>query len=156
MRIALIVLLILTICSPVAAGSKGKLAGFFADYDDMTTRASERLSEVEEARKDGYSSDPRSLMDLGKEILDALREVTQYYYAQGKQTRIGASAQPDQRALLAMMESYKAIGGALNAETTYQTGAKSKFILLVRAKYEDLFRFADEEVRAAKKENTAP
>jgi len=58
--VRLIVSLALVASSAVFAGERGQLISLLADYADLK----ERVQEIREARKGGYASDSKMLMDL--------------------------------------------------------------------------------------------
>lgn len=132
------------------AGQKGKLAGALVDYEDYKTRAMEALQHADELRTQNYSADLKDLLTLFKEIGAADQEIHTLYGEQFRTETRSMTPHDQSRLLLAIHLALKQLNEALTYEMTYQSGQRTHFLLLMRAKAEDMFRTADEEVLTAK------
>lgn len=148
----LLVLVSLVYGPSADAGPKGKLAGFLVDYDDLKTRTAELLADIDEARKNKYSSDVMTIVRLRNELLQLRADIDQYETEMERQSIRNRAEREDLRLTTALLQACVALDGALKAESTYQSGAKLPFLLIVRSKYEALAQIAHEEFRAAKAE----
>ena len=117
----------------VSAGEKGKLVSLLADYSDLK----QRVQEIQSARKDGYSSDSKELVELIREIYVANKEVHTYQM----QLKPG-SDDKSYAAPLALSYAYNAMLQLLTTEldrNTYKTDLAAK----LSDKYADIWQTVD-------------
>src|SRR4051812_7249481 len=101
--------LLLFLPSAAMAGAKGTLVSLLADYTDLR----ERVQEVRETRKSGYSTDTKALLALAKEISEA-REATNKYRAANHKTAMDNKA--DAVTGFYMVYAYDAMSQMITAE----------------------------------------
>lgn len=146
--IVIAVALSLVILQEPYAAPKGKLVGFIAEYEELKETALKTLSGVDEARRQGYSSDPQEILNVYSRLAQLLREITEYSSKRNKES-ISLDPKPEDelRTIYAVLTATQALTESVKAELNYQLGAKWPFTTTLRAKHEDILRFADEELR---------
>ena len=129
------------------AAPKGKLVGFIAEYDELKESVLKTLSDADEARSQGYSSDPKELLKMLERASELLKEIMKYRQARRTESMRANPRPEDLPTLFVLVTAANALMESVGAELSYQNGEKSPFTMSLRAKHEDILRFADEELR---------
>lgn len=137
MTFFVVLLMVLTLPAPVLAGEKGKLVSLLADYTDLK----QRVQEIRAARKDGYSSDSKEMIDLRKEILAATKEV------QGYHAQLGAGRREEKayEVSLALEYAYDAMLRVVSMELHHNL-YKSSLAITLEEKYADIWQIVDPSI----------
>lgn len=135
-------LLVLVILSPnlVFAGETGKLVSLLADYADLK----QRVQDVREARKSGYSSDSKSLIGLSVEIHTARTETVQFRSSAHK---VEVRENPTEATASFLIYAFDAMSQIVQAEIDRNLFVqKSDLPLRVMEKYEEIWRMVDASI----------
>jgi len=137
--VILIVSLVLTTSSVVSAAERGQLVSLLADYADLK----ERVQEIREARKAGYTSDSKMLMELFGEISEARQETFQLRAAQHTTGTMNKTDETTSN----MIYAYEAMGQIVAAEIDRNLYLPDSDISLRLAdKYEEIWKMVDSSI----------
>lgn len=138
------------------AGSKGRLIGALADYDDYKKSTRHLLQEADNNRAQSYSTDTKEMIRLYEEIAKLRSDVFRFYGEELQKEIRTRVPLKQSMVLFAVHEALDWMAHALMLEISYQQGQKTSFVVVMRWKTEDLFRIADEEVLKVVAEQTKP
>jgi hypothetical protein len=137
--VILIVSLVLVAPSTVFAGEKGQLVNLLADYSDLK----QRVQGVRDARKSGYASDSKMLMDLFAEISEAKQETFQFrthHHTTGTMDKTDETAS-------CMIYAYEAMGQIIAVEVDRNLYLPdSDTGLRLAEKYEEIWQLMDASI----------
>jgi len=137
--VILIVSLALVASSAVFAAERGQLISLLANYADLK----ERVQEIREARKAGYASDSKMLMDLFAKISEAKRDTFQF---RADQHTTGTMNKTDETTSN-MIYAYEAMGQIVASEVDRNLYLpESDISLRLAEKYEEIWKMIDSSI----------
>lgn len=135
-----ILTLILFLPNASMAGEKGKLVSLLADYVDLK----ERVQEVREARKSGYSSDTKSLIALAMEIQESRVATDKFRTANHK---VGVAENKTEVTASNLLYAYGAMSQIIQAEIDRNLFLpNSEIPLRLAEKYEEIWKMIDASI----------
>ena len=134
-----VVSLVLICSSAVFAAEKGQLIRLLTDYADLK----QQVQDVREARKSGYSTDSKGLMNLYAEISTAKQETFQF---RSDHHTAGSMDKTDETASY-MIYAYEAMSQIIAAEVDRNLSlSSSETSLRLSEKYEDIWKMLDSSI----------
>lgn len=131
--------LVLLCSSAVFAGNQERLVSLLVDYADLK----QRVLEIREARKSGYSSDSRELMELYTEISAAKQETFQF---RSDHHTAGTMDKTDETTSN-MIYAYEAMSQIIAAEVDRNLSlSSSDTSRRLSEKYEDIWKMLDPSI----------
>lgn len=148
-RICLIVCCSLMIVLSAEADQNSRLLNLLAEYEDTKEDLLVELANADRARKQGRKSDIQSIQQLSTESLQLFHDAN-LLYGEGKFNAQHFSARAnDLPTLYALKVACDALYQTSSSELEFESLQTSAFLLSIRAKYEELLRMADSELKRA-------
>jgi hypothetical protein len=149
MRAVAILLLLIALASQAEAASKGQVEGALTEYDRYKNKVFKDLQHVDKLRTQRSRSNT-DFLPLFKEVAKADQEAYQLYHDQMLMEMMSGKPHALSRLLFALHVALEQLAKMLAYEITYQSDLEWPFVLSLRAKTEEMFRLADQELAALK------
>jgi small nuclear ribonucleoprotein (snRNP)-like protein len=149
MRSLATLLLLIGLVSHAEVASKEQVAGALADYDRYKNLVLTDLRNVDRLRAQ-HSRISADFLPLFREVAKAAQETNQLYHDQMVMEMMSGRPHTLSRLYFSLYVALEQLAKMLTYEMTYQSDQEWPFVLSLRAKAEEMFRLADQEIAAMK------
>jgi hypothetical protein len=104
------------------------------------------LNDADEARQRGYNTDPDAMLNLFKEATDLNQRLSKHNDDRRINRPRSTTDPADFHTIFVLLMASRALRNSIQVELSYQSKTKWPFIRAVRAEYESILRFADDEL----------
>ena len=142
-------LLLMALAAHAEAASMGQVDGALTDYDRYKSKVVKDLQHLDTLRAQRSRANT-DLLPLFKEVAQADQEAYELYHDQMLREMMSGKPHALSRLLFALHVALEQLARMLAYEITYQGDQEWPFVLRLRAKAEEMFRLADQELAAMK------
>jgi hypothetical protein len=125
---------------------KDKLVGFIVEYEELKELVLEALNDADAAHQQGYRSAPDARLNLLKQARDFNQRISEYDDERRIESFRRWSEPEDFHTIFALLTASRALQDSLHVRLGYQLDTKLPSTRAVRAQYESVLRFADEQL----------